>query len=119
MNTPENNLLTIITHQEVTTLYKTFLEVVEDIRHDNQVMINKIAEKYGPEFANMVNFFTQERYEHFRKRKLDRGNECERKLQNVLSFFEFIIDKDKVAEAAKQKRIIARKVVTGSITQIE
>lgn len=119
MNTPENNLLTVVTHQEVTSLYKTFLEIVEDIRYDTQIMMSKITAQCGPEFAQQINFFTPEKYEHIRKRVLDKGNECERKLLSLLDFFEFIINKEKIEEAAKQKRTITKKVIVNPITMIE
>lgn len=119
MNTPENNLITVFTHKEITLLYKTFLEVVEDLRNDNKIMLDKVTEKCGEQFAKDINFFTYEKYEQLRKRILDQGNECSRRLLNFLDFFEFIINKDKVAEAAKQKRMVTKKVIISGLTTVE
>lgn len=120
MNTPENNLITVFTHKEVTLLYKTFLEVIEDLRNDHQIMLDKVAVKAGEEFAKDVNFFTPAKYEQLRKRILDQGNECSRRLLAFLDFFEFIINKEKVEEAAKQKRnTIVKKVVMGGSFLVE
>ena len=58
-------------------------------------------------------------YEQLRKRILDQGNECSRRLLNFLDFFEFIINKDKVAEAAKQKRMVTKKVIISGLTTVE
>lgn len=119
MNTPENNLITVFTHKEVTLLYKTFLEIIEDLRGDTQAMIRKIAEKHGEAYAQDINFFTPEKYEQLRKRILDQGNECSRRLLAFIDFFDFIINKEKVEEAAKQKRITTKKVITSPIVALE
>ena len=119
MNTPENNLITVFTSKEITLLYKTFLEVIEDLRTDNQIMLGKVSEKCGEQFSKDINFFTSEKYEQLRKRILDQGNECSRLLLNFLDFFEFIINKDKVSEAAKQKRMITKKVIISGATIVE
>jgi len=120
MNTPENNLITVFTHKEVTLLYKTFLELVEDLRTDNNIMMAKVASSCGEQFARDVNYFTPEKYEQIRKRILDQGNECSRRLLNFLDFFEFIINKDKVEDAAKQKRTTTtKKVIISAPTAVE
>lgn len=119
MNTPENNLITVFTHKEITLLYKTFLEVIEDLRNDNQIMLGKVAGKCGESYSQDINFFTQEKYEQIRKRILDQGNECSRRLINFLDFFDFVIDKNKVEEAAKQKRVTTKKVIISSATEIQ
>lgn len=120
MNTPENNLITVFTHKEVTLLYKTFLELIEDLRTDNNIMISKVATNCGEKFAHDVNYFTSEKYEQIRKRILDQGNECSRRLINFLDFFEFIINKEKVEDAAKQKRTTTtKKVIISAATTVE
>jgi hypothetical protein len=119
MKPPENNLITIFTHKEVTLLYKTFLEIVEDLRCDTNSMLAKVAEKVGPQFAKDINFFTDEKYEQLRKRVLDQGNECSRRLLAFLDFFEFIINKEKVEEAARQKRQTTKKFVTSAPILVE
>lgn len=92
MNTPENNLITIFIHKEFTLLYKEFLEIIEDLKIHNPSI-------------------TSEQYEHIRKRVLDKGNDKIRSVTSFLDFFEFIINKEKVEEAAKQKRIATTKKV--------
>ena len=119
MNTPENNLITVFTHKEVTLLYKTFLEVIEDLRSDHQIMLSKLAIKGGDEFAKNIDFFTSAKYEQIRKRILDQGNECSRRLIAFLDFFEFVINKEKVEDAAKQIRVVTKKVIISSVMGVE
>jgi hypothetical protein len=112
MNKPEDNLITIFTSKEVTLLYKSFLELVEDLQKDHQIMLGKVATQCGEKYSQDINFFTPEKYEQLRKRILDQGNECSRRLINFLDFFDFTINKDKVENAAIQKRQVVKKVIT-------
>lgn len=119
MNTPENNLIVVFTQREITALYKAFLEVIEDLQNDHRIMLGKVSEKSGADFARAIDFFTSEKYEQIRKRILDQGNECSRKMISFLDFFDFIINKDKVEEAARQKRQVVKKVVISSPLMVE
>ena len=119
MTTPENNLLTVFTAKEVTQLYKTFLEILEDIRTDNKSMLDKVASKTNLQFASDINYFTPDKYEQLRKRILDVGNESSRRLIQFLEFFDFTINKEKVEEAARQKRQIVKKVIISGPVFIE
>ena len=119
MNAPENNLITVFSSKEITLLYKSFLEIVEDIRNDQQIMLKKVALENGEKFAHDINSFTPEKYEQIRKRILDNGNECSRRLINFLDYFDFVINQVKVEEAAKQKRQITKKVITCPAVEIQ
>lgn len=118
MQRPENNLITIQTYKEVTRLYKTFLELIEDIRGDHILMMNKISEKYGPDEAKNIDYFTKEKYEQIRKKILDSGNETTRQLISFLDFYDFQVNVAKLEEAAKQRKVI-KKFVTSSLLKIE
>lgn len=95
MNTPENNLLTIFISKEITSLYKSFLENLEDIKIEDKI--------------------TNEKYERLRKRVLDSGNETSRKILQFLEFFDFQINKEKLEAAAKQRYIIKKFVTSGPV----
>lgn len=112
---PENDLITVQTHKEITRLYKTFLELVEDIKNNHNIMLKKVADKNGETYAKDINYFTNEYYEQLRKRVLDNGNDCNRQLLAFLDFFEFIINKEKVETAATQKRITKKFVTTSPV----
>jgi len=119
MNSPENNLITVFTAKEITSLYKLFLEIIEDLEADNRAMLGKIAEKTSPQVAADINYFTREKYEQIRKRVLDNGNETSRKLLSFLDFFEFTINAQKVEDAAKLKRSIVKKIIISSPISVE
>lgn len=119
MNTPENNLITVFTAKEITLLYKTFLEILEDLKVDNKIMLDKVAAKDGEQFAKDINSFTSDKHEQIRKRILDQGNECSRRLINFLDFFDFTINQAKVEDAAKQKRTVVKKVVVNPVVLLQ
>ena len=117
--TAENNLLSVFTAKEITSLYKTFLEILEDLQNDHKIMMEKVVLKTDESFASQINYFTPAKYEQVRKRILDNGNESSRRLLQFLDFFEFTIDSKKLEDAAKQKRQIFKKVVMSSPTIVE
>jgi hypothetical protein len=118
-NSPENNLITVFASKEIKSLYKTFLELVEDLKNDQKIMLDKVAAQCGEKFAHDINSFTPEKYEQVRKRILDSGNECSRRLLNFLDFFDFIINKEKVESAARENRVVTKKVIISPAIQIE
>ena len=112
MQSPENDIIAIQTHKEITRLYKIFLEIVEDIRNENQIMTDKISKVCDPELVNHVNYFTQEKYDQVRKRVLDHGNDTARQLLNFLDYFDFAINKEKVRAAADQRKVFKKVIVS-------
>jgi hypothetical protein len=113
MNAPEDNLIKVVSDKEITRLYKSLLEIVEDLQKDHQIMLKKVAEKTSQEFADNVNYFTDVKYEQIRKRILDCGNECDRNLLNFLSFFDSTINVQRVNEAAQHQpqRVVYKKTI--------
>lgn len=112
MKNPEDNLIVVMTGKEITKLYKTLLEIVEDLQKDHEIMLQKVADKNDPEFANNINYFTKIKYEQLRKRILDTGNECDRNIATFLGFFDSTINVQKVNEAAQNKTIFKKTFVS-------
>ena len=119
MDTVENGLIQIQVNKEVTSLYKDFLEIIEDIKIDHEIMAQKIIQKNGQSFYNDINYFTLQKYNQIRKRVLDKGNDNLRQLLFFLSFFDFTINKQKIEEALKQKYIVTKKFITSGPITVE
>ena len=113
MKTPEDNLIQLQTNKEIISLYKRFLEILEDVYKDNEIMLKKVSEKNGEGFSSSINYFTPQKFEQLRKRILDAGNECDRNLLNFLSFFDSTINVQRVNEAAQHnpQRVIYKKTI--------
>jgi hypothetical protein len=113
--TIENSIVTIQVDKEITSLYKDFLEILEDLESDHQIMMGKISQKNGPEYSGHINYFTHEKYEQVRKRILDRGNDHARKIIAFLDCFDFVINKEKVEQIAAQRRVVKKIVINGAV----
>lgn len=119
MNSPENNLISIFTHKEISSLYKLFLEIIEDIEVDHKEMMKKVTLKSGEEFSDSIDYLSPSKQEQIRKRILDQGNSCSRTMISFLGYFDFIINKEKVEKSAEAKRVITKKVTTNSVISVE
>lgn len=108
MKSPEDNVIAVMTDKEITKLYKTLLEIVEDLQKDHSIMLDKIAKQSGQEFADNINYFTSAKHDQIRKRILDSGNECGRNILNFLSFFDSTLNVQRASELYNQ-RIITKK----------
>lgn len=96
MNTPENNLITLHVDKEMTSLFKTFLEILHEIHLEHPDVIDS------------------KKYEILRKRVLDTGNDKLRNVLQFLEYFDFIINKEKVELAATQRRVVKKFVTTSA-----
>lgn len=119
MASPEDNLITVFTNKEITTLYKSFFEIIEDLKVDHNTLMKKINDKNGHEFASTIDYFTPEKYEQIRKKILDQGNECSRKILSFLEYFDSVINVKRVEEAAKNKRTTTKKIIINPLTSVE
>jgi hypothetical protein len=63
LNRPEDNIIVVQSSKEITRLYKTFLEMLEDLYRDNQIMLEKVSSKTSPEFSESINYFNHAKYE--------------------------------------------------------
>jgi hypothetical protein len=101
-----NDFVQLQVQKEVSRLFKVFLETIESLQLDHKIFISKL-EEIDPELVNL-DYFTQEKYDHLRKRVLDSGNETSRSLLSFLEFYDFYINKDKVNHALNQRKIVKK-----------
>ena len=86
METPENNLIKIQVEREIKSLFKYYLETLEELKLD------------------------KEQHDILRKRILDHSNDTIRELLNFLHFFDFNINVNKLNEAVKDKPIYRKTI---------
>lgn len=68
--------------RSVTSLYKTFLIILEDLREENLDHFDKLYKAF-PEKEDIIrqaDYFTEERLSYLRKKVLDAGNDCIRNI---------------------------------------
>ena len=80
-------------HRNIVGLYKKYLNILEDIKKDHTILINKVEEKNGKEFAQNIDYIDAEKYNYYRKKVLDSGNEIYRELESMLEKVDFSLKK--------------------------
>lgn len=74
--------------KEVKSLFKDFIETLEDIRrqHDSSFfkLLNTLPKEHQAQIIQ-ASFFDEESYQHFRKIALDHGNDCIRSCSEEIS----------------------------------
>ena len=107
-----DNLISIFVNKEITKLYKSFLETIEDLKQENRTMVNKVAKHCAPEFAEDINYFNNEKHNQLRKRILDNANDTIRNVSSYVDLFDSTLNENKLQVAAEQKRMIVKKFTT-------
>lgn len=90
MDEKAKSLLAFQIVRHITMLYKEMLDCVRDLSVDHQGMLDKVA-TFFPELKGdiqKIDYFTDEKYNHIRKRVLDRGNAGIRELQQLIEKFD-------------------------------
>ncbi len=72
------------TNRSIIHFYKKYLNIIEDISKDHDIMLLKIQQETSKEFTDSVNYMTAEKYHYIRKKILDGGNEISRELEKSL-----------------------------------
>ena len=115
---PEKNIISLQINKEITHLFKSFLEDLENFKKDHDLMLQKVADKNGKEFADSINYLNEDKYNHVRKRILDHGNESDRQLNSFIEYFDFQINNEKLENALKQRKTY-KKIVIGGLFSVE
>lgn len=116
MDIPENQLVQLQTNKEVTHLYKTFLEILENIKQQHDTMLSKAAINVDEAYLKDINYFTKEFHELLRKRILDNGNDTSRALLTFLDYFDFQINPQKLKEATQKQKIVKKIIVNSHLS---
>ena len=104
-----------LVQKNITRLFKSLLEMVDDLKNQHNVMLNKVAKQSSFEFTQDINYLTSERSDHVRKRILDMGNECIREINGIIEVFDMIPNEKKLEILLNNKKIIKRTRVEGSL----
>ena len=67
-------------HRNITSLYKRYLNLIEDIQEEHINMLNKLNKKIDQETLKNIDYFVDNKYNYLRKKILDLGNETSREI---------------------------------------
>jgi len=77
--------------RQVTNLYKSFLEVIEDSYEDQRQMIERLKKALPTDKHSLIdaaNTFDKAKFYQFRKRILDAGNDAIRGLEETMAIMD-------------------------------
>lgn len=80
-------------HRNVINLYKRYLNILEDIQEEHISMLNKLNKNIDLEALKNVDYFDDNKYNYFRKKVLDLGNEALREIDKNFDFLDLKIKK--------------------------
>ena len=93
----------LIVQRNITKLFKSLLDVADDIKQSNSVMLSKVQRETSPKYVQDVNYLTPAAMDHIRKKVLDLGNESIREISSVLECFNLEVDENKLEQLLKTK----------------
>ena len=112
----------LIVQRNITKLFKSLLDVADDLKQQNSSMLLKVSRETSMGFVQQINYLTPEMMDQIRKRVLDLGNESIREISSILECFELKVDKNKLEKLLKSKnnRRISKSVrVSGGVISEE
>lgn len=71
-------------NRNIISLYKRYFEIIDDLRLDHKIMLEKIEKSLPKELIENVDYFNDDKYNYIRKKILDAGNDA---IRNVESSF--------------------------------
>jgi len=80
-------------HRNIVSLYKRYLNLIEDIQEEHINMLNKLNSKIDQETLKNVDYFDENKYNYLRKKVLDLGNETVREITKNLDLLNMEIKK--------------------------
>jgi hypothetical protein len=74
-------------NRNITSLYKKYFEMIDDLKHEHESMLKKVAEESSENFAKNIDYFSNDKYNYIRKKILDAGNDA---IRNIDTSFKSI-----------------------------
>ena len=87
---PED-ILHFQSQRNITALFKSFLETLEDVARDHDEALDKLEESLPPEYRahiGLADYLTEAKSAQLRKRVLERGNATIRALDEIIRSFD-------------------------------
>jgi hypothetical protein len=74
-------------NRNIISLYKKYFEMVDDLRQEHKLMLQKMEKASSKEFVENIDYFNEDKYNYIRKKILDNGNDA---IRNIESSFKSI-----------------------------
>lgn len=93
----------LIVQRNITKLFKSLLDIVDDMKQQNSIMLSKAARETSLDFVQHINYLTPDQMDHIRKKVLDLGNESIREITSVVDCFDLKVNENKLENLLKNK----------------
>ena len=77
-------LLIFQINRGIVNLYKKYFLIIQDLKQEHEVLLEKVAQETSPDFPQKIDYFTEDKYNYIRKKILDAGNDSIRELEKTL-----------------------------------
>lgn len=74
-------------NRNVISLYKKYFEMIDDLKQEHNLMLQKMEKASSKEFVENIDYFSEDKYNYIRKKILDSGNDA---IRNIESSFKSI-----------------------------
>ena len=88
-------LLIFQINRGIVNLYKKYFLIIQDLKQEHEVLLEKVAQETSPEFPQKIDYFTEDKYNYIRKKILDAGNDSIRELEKTLEVIEVRFKEEK------------------------
>jgi hypothetical protein len=69
-------------NRNVISLYKKYFEMIDDIKQEHKLMLQKMEKASSKEFVENIDYFSEDKYNYIRKKILDSGNDAIRNIES-------------------------------------
>jgi hypothetical protein len=80
-------------NRNIINLYKRYLNIIEDLQEEHISMLNKLNKDLDLAKIKNVDYFDDNKYNYYRKKVLDLGNETLREIEKNFDFLDLKIKK--------------------------
>ena len=91
---PVRDIISFQIHSNITNLYKKYFEISEDLLEEHKLFIARLKSLNDSSKVDLIDYFTEEKYNNIRKKILDAGNDSIREIEKALEFVDIKIKED-------------------------
>jgi len=89
------DIISFQVHRNIINLYKGYFVITEDLLREHKAFLSKLQDGTLDDLdIESIDYFTDEKYDHIRKRILDHGNDCVREIEKALEFVDITLKED-------------------------
>ena len=91
---PVRDIISFQIHRNITNLYKKYFDISEDLLEEHKLFIARLKSLNDSSKVDLIDYFTEEKYNNIRKKILDAGNDSIREIEKALEFVDIKIKED-------------------------